>query len=114
MDGKTTWKHQNEYAKVMIAGCMNQAKAILNQFDTILFGPPPEMQIEEAHKGIKELLVSQEALTFCKEVDSTDPEAVARGDLFIKRIIEAVPPIIPVALRNKSLDGGYLRVRLEI
>ena len=41
------------------------------------------------------------------------PEAVARGDLFLKRIIEAIPPIVPVALRNKSLDGGYLRTALH-
>ena len=113
VDGKTTWKHQNEYAKVMIAGCMNQAKTILNQFDMILFGPPPEKQIEKVHKDLRELLFSQEAATFRDEVDSSDPEAVARGDLFLKSIIEAVPPIVPVALRNKSLDGGYLRTALH-
>ena len=46
-------------------------------------------------------------------MDSTDPEVIARGDLIIKRIIEAVPPIILVASRNKSLDGGYLRTALH-
>ena len=58
VDGKTTWKHQNEYAKVVIAGCMNQSKAILNQFDMILIGPRPEKQIEKVHKDSRELLFS--------------------------------------------------------
>ena len=97
----------------MNAGCMNQAKAILNQYDMILFGPPPEKQIEKVHRDLRELLLSQEAATFRDEVNSLDPEAVTRGDLFVKRIIEAVPPIVPVALRNKSLDGGYLRTALH-
>ena len=48
VDGKTTWKHQNEYAKVMIAGCMNQAKAILNQYDMILFGPSLRSKLKKS------------------------------------------------------------------
>ena len=97
----------------MIAGCMNQAKKILSQYDRILFGPPPEKQIEIVHKAIRELLVSQEGKSFQEEVNSSDPDAVARVDLFIKRLIEAIPPIVPLALRNKSLDGGYLRTALH-
>ena len=31
---------------------------------------------------------------------------------FIKKIVEAVSPIIPITLRNKALDGGYLRTAL--
>ena len=98
---------------MMIAGCMNQARNILDQYDKILFGPPPEEQIENVHKTIRELLVSQEGKSFHEEVDSSEPEAIAKVDLFIKRLIEAVPPIVPVALRNKSLDGAYLRTALH-
>ena len=58
-------------------------------------------------------MVSQEGENFQREVGSTTPEAVARLDLFQKKIIEAVPPIIPVALRNKSLDRAYLRTALH-
>ena len=97
----------------MIAGCMNQATRILEKYDKVLFGPPPEAQIEEVHATIRELLVSQECEDFCREIGSTTPEAVARLDLFLKKIIEAVPPIIPVALRNKALDGAYLRTALH-
>ena len=97
----------------MIAGCMNQATRILEKYDKVLFGPPPEAQIEEVHATIRELLVSQEGENFRREVGSTTPEAVARLDLFLKKVIEAVPPIIPVALRNKSLDGAYLRTALH-
>ena len=38
VDGVTTWKHQNVFAKMMIAGCMTQAKKILENFDEVLYG----------------------------------------------------------------------------
>ena len=98
---------------MMIAGCMNQARNIVTLYDKILFGPPPEEQIEMAHTTMRDLLVSQEGKAFQEDVNSSDPTAIARVDLFIKRLIEAIPPIVPVALRNKSLDGGYLRTALH-
>ena len=97
----------------MIAGCINQASRIIKKYDKVLFGPSPEAQIEEAHKAIKELLVSQEGVTFQQEATSAYPEASDRRDTFLKKVIEAVPPIIPVALRDKSLDGAYLRTALH-
>ena len=30
VDGKTTWRHQNAYVKMVIAGCLNQARNILD------------------------------------------------------------------------------------
>ena len=97
----------------MIAGSMNQAARIVEKYDKVLFGPAPEEQIEGAHKIIRELLVSQEAMTFNKEASCSSPEAVARCDTFVKKLIEAIPPIIPISLRNKSLDGAYLRTALH-
>ena len=35
VDGKTTWSHQNLYAKMMIAGCLDQSKTIIGKFDDI-------------------------------------------------------------------------------
>ena len=35
-------------------------------------------------------------------------------DLFIKRIVEAVSPIVPLTIRNKSLDGTYFRTALHL
>ena len=58
-------------------------------------------------------MVSQEGEAFRQEASSAVPEAAARRDLFVKKILEAVPPIIPVVLRNKSLDGAYLRTALH-
>jgi len=92
---------------------MNQATRILKKYDKVLFGPPPEAQDEEVHKTIEELLVSKEGEAFRQVASSALPEAAARRDLFVKKIIEAVPPIIPVVLRNKSLDGAYLRTALH-
>ena len=42
VSGNTTWSHQNLYAKMMIAGCLNQSRRIIEKFDEILFGPAPE------------------------------------------------------------------------
>ena len=110
--GTTSWKHQNTYAKMMIAGCMNQAKRIFEKFDDVLYGPAPEQLIVETHRLIKDLLTSEECTKFLSE--DTSEEAVGEGgsQVFIKKIIEAVSPIIPVTLRNKALDGGYLRTAL--
>ena len=36
------------------------------------------------------------------------------GDDFIRKIIEAVAPIIPITLTNKSLDGAYFRTALQL
>ena len=111
--GKTSWKHQNAYAMMMMAGCLNQAKRILSKYDKVLFGPTPEAIIEKTHKVIRELLVSPEGKMFSKEQEETDEEAVDRCDLFIKKVVGAVPPIIPITIRNKSLDGAYLRTALH-
>ena len=78
---KSSWKHQNDYAWIMIAGCMNQAARIIEKYDKVLFGPAPEEQVEGAHKKIRELLVSQEAMTFNKEASCIFTEAVARCDI---------------------------------
>ena len=42
VEGSSTWKHQNTYAKMMIAGCLHLAMRIIEQFDDILFGPAPD------------------------------------------------------------------------
>ena len=92
---------------------MNQATRILKKYDKVLFGPPPEAQVEEVHKTTGELLLSQKGEAYHQEASSAVSEVAARRDLFVKKIIEAVPPIIPVVLRNKSLDGAYLRTALH-
>ena len=47
VEGKTTWKHQNAYAKMIIAGAINQAKRIVQKFDTVLHGAKPEVLVGE-------------------------------------------------------------------
>ena len=39
---------------------------------------------------------------------------MSRCDTFVKRVVETVSPIIPIALRYKSLDGAYLRTALHL
>ena len=99
---------------MMIAGCLNQARRIYSKFDDVLFGPAPEAQIECAHKAIREFLCSEEGKPFVSEeflckLNSAEQENVANCDNFIKKVIGMVPPIIPLALRNRTLDGGYFR-----
>ena len=105
--GKTTWKHQNAYCKMVIAGCMNQAKRIFEKYYEILYGPAPEMLIGNVHLAIEELLKSDEA---CKFLAGDRP--VCEGNdknSFIKKIVGAVSPIIPIKIKNKSMDDGYFR-----
>ena len=39
---------------------------------------------------------------------------MAACDNFIRKLTEAVAPILPITLRNKSLDGGYFRAALQL
>ena len=114
VDGKTTWRHQNAYGKMVIAGCLNQSKRIIEKFDEILHGSKPEVLIQGTHDTIKRLLTSDECRAFLRDVDSTEESPVADCDTFIRRIVEAVAPIVPITLRNDSLDGGYLRTALHL
>ena len=64
VEGSSTWKHQNTYAKMMIAGCLHQAMRIIEQFDDVLFGPAPDSLVKESHKDIMKLLCSVECRKF--------------------------------------------------
>ena len=108
VEAKTSWKHQNAYGKMMIAGCLYQAKRIIQKYDDVLFGPAPEVLVQDTHKAIRKLLLSEEARSFLSGT------AVGNGDTLIKKMVEAVAPIVPIALRDKSLDGAYLRTALHL
>ena len=113
VDGKTTWKHQNAYCKTVIAGCLNQAKRILEKYDEILYGPAPESLIGEVHSTIRNLLKSEEARMFSAAgTDSTMSDEDQVG--FIKKFVEAVSPIVPITLRNKTLDGSFFRTAVSL
>ena len=99
---------------MVIAGCMNQARSSYENFDEILYGPAPEKLVEETHESVRKLLTSQECQIFHSSVGKTDKDAVAASDNFIRKLTEAVAPILPITLRNKSLDGGYFRVALQL
>ena len=113
VEGSTTWKHQNAYCKMIIAGCVNQAKRIIQKFDAVLHGAKPESLIEVTHKGIKDILLSPEGRDLFRDVDSTEAARVEACDRVIMKIVEAVAPIIPLTIRDKALDGGYLRTALQ-
>ena len=114
VDGKTSWSHQNLYAKIMIAGCLNQSRRIIEKFDEVLFGPAPEAIVETSHREIRTLLFSEECRNFLVDKDKKDEASVEAGDNLIKKIVEAVGPVVPISLRNRSLDGGYLRTALYL
>ena len=98
----------------MIAGLINQAKRILEKYDEVLCGSSPEVLVQESHKAIGVLLRSAE----CHQLfqSSGEPQDGSGPDCtgFIKKIIEAVAPVIPITLRNKSLDGTYFRSALHL
>ena len=112
VEGKTTWKHQDAYCKMVIAGCLNQSKRILHKYDEILYGSSPELLVETTHDKIRKLLLSKE----CRELlrEGVDDDSASVGTPLIKKIVEAVAPIVPITLRNHSLDGTYLRQALHL
>ena len=98
----------------MIAGCLSQAKKVLKYYDEILDGPSPEELVESTHEEIAKLLGSREALSLFAIPDVDGENKQQERDLFIKRIVEAVSPIIPFTIRNKSLDATYFRTALQL
>ena len=95
----------------MMAGCINQAKKILSKYDEVLFGPAPEVLIEPTHQAIRNLFASPEGKAFVARM-AEGKEGSTADDTFIKGVIGAIPPVIPLAIRNKNLDGGFLRTAL--
>ena len=98
----------------MIAGCLSQAKKILECYDEILYGPSPEELVESTHEAISKLLGSEEASGLFNIPSDEDEENQQKRDIFIKRVVEAVSPIIPLTIRNKSLDSTYFRTALHL
>ena len=98
---------------MIIAGAINQAKRIVQKFDTVLHGAKPEVLVEETHKAIRGILQSKEGREFVRDLDCTEAAKVSAGDKVVMRIVEAVAPIIPITIRDKALDGGYLRTALQ-
>ena len=93
---------------------MNQTKIIFEKFDDIPYTSAPEKLVEETHEAVRELLTSPECKVFLSQVGKADKSALTAGDNFVRKITEAVSPIIPITLRNKSLDGGYFRTALQL
>ena len=84
---KTSWKHQDAYAKMLIAGCINQSKRILGNFDKILYAKSPVECAEETHKVITKLLASKEALLFQGKAEDNEGPVDPRRVKFIKRVV---------------------------
>ena len=113
VEGSTTWKHQIAYSKMVIAGCVNQAKRIIQKFDAVLHGSKPEALVEGSHKAIKEIFLSPEGRAFFRDLECTEATRVAACDKIVMKVVEAIAPIVPITIRDKALDGGYLRTALQ-
>ena len=114
VEGNTTWKHQDAYCKMIISGFINQAKRKLLKYDEVLYGSSPEVLVEATHAKIRELLLSEDCSKFLSGVDKQVEESTVECDNLVKMIIEAIALIIPITIRNKSLDGTYLRMALHM
>ena len=93
---------------------MNQAKRIFEKFDEVLYGPSPEVLVEEVHLSLKTILQSDEAREFVMGVDLANDSLNANQTDFLKKIIESISHILPITIRNKSLDGEYFRTALSL
>ena len=83
-------------------------------FDDVLFGASPEKLVETTHTKIRDILGSEEGQSYLASKDKVDEASVLATDNFIKKLVEAVAPIVPITLRNRSLDGSYLRTALHL
>jgi len=93
---------------------MNQAKRIFEKFNEVLYCSVPEQLYGETGRVIRDLVTSVECTKFLSE---NAIEAAVGGEgnqVFIKKILGAVSPIIPVTLRNKALVSGYLRTAVQL
>ena len=78
VDGKTTWKHQNMYGKLMIAGCLTQAKRILKKYDDILYGSSPEEKVQTTHKEIRKFLLRRKApICYASKLERVRPQTLS-------------------------------------
>ena len=87
---------------------------IIEQFDDVLFGPAPDSLVKESHKDIMKLLCSVECRKFLEANNDDEGAATNTNNNFVKKVIGAVYPLIPLTLQNKALDGSYLRSALHI
>ena len=93
---------------------MNQAKRIVEKYDEVLYSPAPEVLLNETHTAIRKYLTSTEGRSFFEDTEVSSAQVGDEGDEFIQKGIEVLSPIIPIILRNRSLDGGYLRTALAL
>ena len=114
VEGKTTWRHQDAYCKMIMAGCLNQAQRILQMYDSVLDGESPEVLVQSTHRNIRDLLQTEECSEFFSNQGEASGTNNSKGDEFIKKIVQAVAPIVAITLRDKSLDSAYLRQALHM
>ena len=86
----------------------------MKKYDEVLYVPAPEVLVSETHTAIKKLLTSTEGRSFSEDTELSSAQVGDNGDVFIKKVIGAVSPIIPITLKNRSLDGRYLRTALTL
>ena len=91
---------------MIMAGCLNQAKRIVQMYDNVLHGGTPEVLVQSTHRDIRELLQSDECVEFINSRDEAGEPDDGKGDDFVKKIVQAVAPIVPITLRDKALDGA--------
>ena len=99
---------------MIMAGCLNQAKRMLQMYDSVLHGDTPEVLVQSTHQEIRNLLQTEECREFINNQGQAGIADDSDGDNFIKSIVQAVAPIVPITLRDKALDGAYLRQALHM
>ena len=68
--------------------------------------------MKQTHKSITDLLRLDGAVFLFLDPVGGDESYESAKDLVIKTIVGAVSPIIPLTIKNKSLDGFYIRTAL--
>ena len=85
---------------------------MVEKYDEVLYGLTRQILVNQTHSSTKKWLKFTKCRSFLEHSEVSGDETDDKDDLFIWRVIEAASPIIPIIIRNRSLDGGYLRAVL--
>ena len=83
---------------MLTAGCVNQAKRIIEKHDEILYGPTPEKLVKDTHQAIKALLRSPECAAFQSKADKSGQQGGDPGGTYT---LTSKPNIL-------GADTGYI------
>lgn len=71
---------------MIMAGCLNQAKRILQMYDSVLHGDTPEVLVHSTHQEIRDLLQTEECREFFNNQSQAGVTKIVRGTISLRKL----------------------------